>query len=337
MPDRVGIGIIGCGGIGSYHAEVFSRLPGARLVAVADARADVARGVAGRLGCAWHVDYREMLARADVQAVTICTPSGLHAEMGIVAAGAGKHVLVEKPLDLDLARADELIRTCAQRGVQLGGVFQHRFNWAAHQLKAAVERGAFGRLLLGSVDVKWHRPQSYYDSAGWRGTRALDGGVLTNQAIHFVDQLCWLLGDVDRVLFVDLARVSRQIESEDLAVVVLQFRHGARGVLQATTAAYPGMPGRLELCGEKGTASLLTDVLSSFAVEGEPSPIDGSASPVPRGPDGGPTYGHEAQLLDFVAAVRENRPPLVDGQEARRAVHALSLIYEAAAAAGGRG
>ena len=339
----IGFGIVGCGVIGPFHAEALSRIPEARLVAVCDAVPERARSLADRFGCDWVESYEALLARADLEVVCICTPSGLHAAMGIAAAQAGKHVVVEKPLALRTVDADRLITACEAAGVALGGILQYRFTDAAQRVKEAVESGRLGRIFLASADVKWYRPPAYYETE-WRGTWTLDGGVLANQGPHHLDLLLWLLGEPAEILFARLDTVAHRIEAADAAWVVIRFHSGAVATVQATTAAYPGLPARLEVCGERGAAVIVGDQLEfletgdgspkvrpPLADETDPAePIDEGLLTAASDPAALPSRWHEVQLRDFVAAVREGRPPAVDGQEARRVVALLEAIHRKA-------
>ena len=333
--DQVGFGIVGCGGIGPLHADALAEVEDGRLVAVCDVIPERAQKCAEKHNCRWYADYEQLLGDKEVQIVNICTPSGMHADMGIQAAKAGKHVLSEKPLDVRLDKADALIEACDKAGVRLGCIFQNRFNPAARKIKRAIDEGRFGQLVLGVADCIWYRAQSYYDSGEWRGTWALDRGCLCNQGVHFIDQLCWFMGDVKEVACADAPTLNRNIESEDLGVALLRFENGARGMIQATTLAYPGVSSRVVICGTQGSAAIDGGNLLMFKVEGEEE-----ESPAASAHQSGPTTasdplanlpsGHAAQMIDMIEAIREDREPTVNGPEARRAIHALDLIYRAA-------
>jgi UDP-N-acetyl-2-amino-2-deoxyglucuronate dehydrogenase len=333
--DKVGFGIVGCGGIGPLHADALAQVDDARLVAVCDVIPERAQKVAEKHGGRWYDDYRKLLDDREVMVVNVCTPSGMHGDMGVQAAQAGKHVLTEKPMDLRTDKVDALIAACAKAGVKLGCIFQNRFNPAARKIKSAIEQGRFGDLVLGVADCIWYRAQSYYDSGEWRGTWDLDRGCLSNQGVHFVDQLCWFMGDVEQVLCADCPTLKRDIESEDLGIALLRFANGARGVIQATTLAYPGVSSRVVVCGTTGSAAIDGANLLMFKVEGEEQ-AEAADGPTREGPTTAsdplanlPT-GHAAQMIDMIEAIRDNRDPTISGPEARRAIHALELIYRAA-------
>src|SRR5258708_5532124 len=248
-----GFGIIGCGVIAPTHASAVAALPNARLVAVADAVPEKARSFAAEHGVAWDADPGALLARPDIDVVSVCVPSGRHADIGVEAARAGKHLVMEKPLEITVEAADRLLDAAASAGVQLTVISQHRFDPGPRRLRELVDQGRLGRLILGDAVVKWYRSQGYYDSCDWRGTWAVDGGgALMNQGVHYVDLLCWIMGEVEEVTAL-CATQAHIIEVEDVALALLRFRSGAVGVLQATTAAYPGLPERLEVSGTGGT------------------------------------------------------------------------------------
>jgi len=337
--DKVRFALIGCGGIGRHHAKTIASLPDAELVAACDIRPERARELAAQHGCEAYDDYAAMLARDDVQVVNVCTPSGLHAEHGIAAAEAGKHVITEKPFDLVLEKVDRLIALCERKRLKLACIFQHRFDRAARQVKAAIDAGKFGQLLFGNASVKWFRAQSYYDSdPSWRGTWRFDGGVLSNQAVHYLDQIVWLMGDVAEVTFAEIATRARKMEAEDIAHAAVRFQNGAWGSIQASTLTWPGLATRVEVCGTAGSAVLEGDGLTFYRVEGGAPPAgeeeqvvaQAAASAASADPAIGALSGHDAQIADFIAALRQDREPYVNGREARRSLALLTEIYRKA-------
>ncbi|MGC8667951.1 MAG: Gfo/Idh/MocA family protein [Chthonomonadales bacterium] len=337
MKDGVRIGVIGCGAMGRKHLELWPLVPGASVTAVCDADAARATAAAKELGAAPFDDVEAMAASGLVDAVDICTPSGLHASQGMVAARYGLHLIVEKPLDLSFQRAAELVRECQSRGLTLACIFQRRTLAGARAVADAVRRGALGRLLSCSAYVKWWRPQSYYGADGWRGTRALDGGVLANQAIHALDHLCWLAG---RVVDVEYARVDtlcHQMEAEDHAVAVMRFESGARGVIEASTCCSPDLGTRVEVFGTEGSAAFEDARVTVFGYGGQDRlseigpqevALGGASDPMAIGLE-----GHRVLFEDFVKAIRTGQTPMVPGQEALMAVEALNKIYEQAGVA----
>ena len=260
-----GFGIVGCGMISTFHARAIADVQGAKLVACFDTREAAAEKFAADNDCKSYTKLDAMLADPKVDIVTIATPSGAHMEPAVAAAKAGKHVIVEKPLEITLKKCDRIIEACEKAGVQVGAIFPSRFHDSSVKLKRAIDGGRFGRLTLGDAYVKWFRTQEYYDSGAWRGTWALDGGgALMNQAIHSVDLLTWLMGPVVEIQANTATLAHERIEVEDAAVATLRFANGALGVLEATTAAYPGYLKRIEIHGSEGSAVLEEEDLKAW-------------------------------------------------------------------------
>jgi UDP-N-acetyl-2-amino-2-deoxyglucuronate dehydrogenase len=328
------IGVVGVGAMGQAHVDVWRNVAGARVTAVCDSAPDRVNTVAEKYGARPFTNVAAMAASDEIDAVDICTPSGLHADQALAAAEHGAHVLVEKPLDLDLAKADRLIELCDRKGLTLGCIFQRRTYAGVQAVAKAIHEGRMGRLLSCSAYVKWWRTQEYYDSAGWRGTRALDGGVLANQAIHAIDQLVWYAGPVAEVEYARLETVAHRMEAEDSAIAVVRFESGARGVIEATTCCSPDLCSRVEVYGTRGSAAFSDANVTKFGLDGE----DMLASiPQEEGTLGGGSVpmaislrGHLVQFQDFVEAVRTSRDPMVSGREARKSLDALRKIYEKA-------
>src|SRR5215217_7879652 len=263
--EKLRFGILGCGVIGPHHAKAIAGLQSAELVAVADVVPELAQEVAEQTRCSYYASLEEMLSGVDLDAVCVCTPSGMHAEGAITALEAGKHIVVEKPVDVTLQAADRLIEVQRATGRRVAVVSQHRFDAATQAVHEALTRGEFGRLTSGSAEVRWWRSQSYYDSGGWRGTWELDGGgVLINQAIHTIDLLQWLMGQVVEVTAHTGLLAHERIEVEDTAVAILKFTNGALGSIVATTAAYPGLTTRIAVHGDRGSAIIDNDELAYF-------------------------------------------------------------------------
>lgn len=283
----------------------------------------------------------ELLARPEIDVVCLCTPSGQHAEQAIAAAEAGKHVLVEKPMALSLAGAEAMLKACDRAGVKLGVVFQRRTEPLFKQIRAALQGGDLGDLTLGVVTMPYHRPQAYYDQADWRGTWRLDGGgVLMNQGIHIVDLLVWYMGDPVEVKAY-AQTLQRDIEVEDTLAATLHFANGAMATLTATTTASPGFPYRLELYGTNGGIQVEGEIVNRWelADPGKATverPATGRAASAGAGSDprGIAPTSHIAICRDFIEAIRQDRPPLIDGREGRRSLAAVLAIYEAAGVGG---
>jgi UDP-N-acetyl-2-amino-2-deoxyglucuronate dehydrogenase len=342
VKERLRFGVIGCGVIGTTHAEAIAAVDDAELVAVCDEDRQRAEALAARYDVRPYADLDQMLAREKLDIVNICTPSGLHSAAACAAMRSGRHVLVEKPIEITLDAIDEMLRVQKETGVKLGVVFQHRFDPASQRVHALAHDGAFGRLSLGTAQLLWWRSQKYYDSGAWRGTWKLDGGgVLMNQTIHTIDLLLWTMGPVRSVrAYADT--LAHQMETEDTAVAALRFQSGALGSVVATTGAYPGVVTRLELLGDAGSAIVENDELTYLHLRREEDAPAGDygAAPASKGPGGTEgarsnpagmgSAGHALQIADMISAVRENRPPLVDGRAARMPVELILAIYESA-------
>jgi UDP-N-acetyl-2-amino-2-deoxyglucuronate dehydrogenase len=336
----IGFGIVGCGTISRFHARAIADVRGARLVACSSTRPASAEKLAAETGCTAYPCLAAMLANPRISAVTITTPSGAHLAPAVAAARAGKHVIIEKPLEVTLRKCDRIIHECEKYGVQLATIFQSRFHDAAGKLKRAIDGGRFGHLAIGDAYVKWHRSQEYYDSRPWRGTWALDGGgALMNQAIHSVDLLTWLMGPVVEVRALTATLAHERIEVEDTAVATLRFANGALGVIEATTAVYPGYLKRIEIHGTGGSAVLEEEDIKiwDFAKPRKEDQVIRDAMAKPKSTAGGASdpaaighHGHATQFQDFVDAIRKHRRPAIDGHEGRRSVEIILAIYKSA-------
>lgn len=334
----LGFGIVGLGMIAEFHAQAISQVTGARLVGVSGRNADRRRAFADKHRVAVSVgDVAELVARPEVDVVCITTPSGAHLEPALAAIRAGKHVVIEKPMEITTERTDEIIRAAAAANVYVVPIFQSRFGDGARTVKAALDAGRLGRLVLASVYVKWHRPASYY--TGWKGTLALDGGgAVINQGIHGVDLLQWFAGMPVEVFGWKTRRVHTGIEAEDTAVAALKFASGALGTLEASTALYPGWSRRIELCGEIGSIVLEDDRIARWEFrdarpEDDAIRAGGAQNALGSGasnPSAISTEGHRRQLQDLVDALREGRRPQLEGPEGRKAVALVRALYTSA-------
>ncbi len=337
-PSTLGFGIIGVGMIADFHAQAIAHTAGGKLVGVASRNLDNARAFAAkhRLPVAT-TSVEELVARPDIHVVCITTPSGAHLEPALAAVRAGKHLVVEKPIEITTERADELLRAADAAGVKVSPIFQARFGEGARTIKAAVDAGRFGRLVLASAYVKWHRSAAYY--SGWKGSLKLDGGgALINQAIHGIDLLQWFAGMPSEVFCWSTRRVYQHIEAEDTATASLKFANGAFGSIEATTAAWPGWARRIEICGEHGSALLDGDHIAKWefrdALPGDDAiraAKDSAALGSGASEPGAISFeGHRRQIQDMIDAVRENRPVAIDGHEARKAVALIRGLYASA-------
>jgi len=324
--EQIRYGIVGCGGIGETHAEAVEAAEGATLVACANRSIEGAREFAEDYDLeAAYDDVTEMVEDSDVDAVSVCTPSGTHADVTIEAAEAGADVLCEKPLAVYADRMDRMIAACEEAGVTLAGVFQERFEPATRRALDAIEAGDLGDVVIGDAQVKWFRPQAYYDGAAWKGTRELDGGVLLSQAIHTIDRLQWLMGGIESVRAAT-ATHDRDLAAgcETTAALALRFENGALGTVSATTATKGG-DDRIEINGTDGSMTLAGGDVTSFDVGtgeetnygAETTVVDVDVSPLSWG------EGHALAVRDFVDALREGREPAVPPAEARRAVDVI--------------
>jgi predicted dehydrogenase len=327
------IALVGCGRISGRHVQVLTQTPGVRLVAVCDVIEARARAIAEPLGIPHYTDAIEMVKRERPEIASILTESGTHARVGISLAPLVSALVVEKPMALTLEDADDLIETCDRFGTRLFVVKQNRYNPPVQKLRKVLERGAFGKLVMGTVRVRWCRDQSYYDQDAWRGTWKDDGGVFTNQASHHIDLLQWMLGPVESVKAYTATRLVK-IESEDTGVAVLRFRSGALGVIEATTGTRPkDLEGSLSVLGERGSV-----VIGGFAVNkletwnfADPEiQSEGAEDPSQAVPN---VYGlgHQAFYKDVLDCIETGRNPMLAGLEGRKSLEIINALYESAA------
>jgi predicted dehydrogenase len=327
--------LVGCGRIAKRHSDLLGngQIAGAKLAAVCDVVEEKARQLGSKYSVPWFRDFHAMMREADPDVVAVLTESGHHAKHVIALAPYRKHIVVEKPMALTLDDADAMIRACDEAHVRLFVVKQNRFNVPVQKLREALERGRFGKLVLGTVRVRWCRPQSYYDQDAWRGTWALDGGVLSNQASHHVDLLEWMMGDVESVFAMTSTALAR-IEAEDTAVVALRFASGALGVIEATTATRPkDLEGSLSILGEGGTVEIGGFAVNEMKTWRFAHPEEGDAEVMTKFSVNPPDvygFGHHAYYEHVVDCIRRDQRQLVDGLEGRRSLELISAIYEAA-------
>jgi predicted dehydrogenase len=326
--------------IAHFHARALAELRGVKLRAVQTSKLSNGQSVVSAYGSSVDIyhDLAEMLARKDIDIVTICTPSGAHLEPGVQAAKAKKHVIVEKPLEITLKRCDALVAACKQNKVQLGTIFPSRFSDVNIELKKAIDQRRFGKITLADTTVKWWRPQSYYDNGAWRGTWQLDGGgALMNQAIHNVDLLYHLMGPVAEVGAFTSLLAHERIEVEDTAVASVRFRSGAIGTITATTSAFPGLLKTVAVHGDQGSVVIEQDSLLHWEFA-KSTPADArirekfmKSSGVSGGasdPKAISHQGHARQLADFIKSVRSGQASAVGGNEGRHAVEIIQAIYQ---------
>lgn len=333
--SKLNFALVGCGRIAPKHVEALTSgaVPGARLAAVCDNQVDRAVAIGKKHGIPYFADRFEMMDKMgdQIDVVSILTPSGLHAEHAIDMAKYRKHVVVEKPMALTLGDADRMISAADANGVRLFVVKQNRYNHPVKKLREAVEGGRFGKLVLGTVRVRWCRPQKYYDQDKWRGTWAYDGGVFANQASHHVDLLQWMMGDVESV-FAKTSTALVNIETEDTGVVIVRFKNGALGVIEATTATRPkDLEGSISVLGEKGSVEIAGFAVNEMKTWNFSEAQAGDAEVVEKYRNAPPNvygFGHTEYLNKVVESIREERSALVDGLEGRKSLELISAIYE---------
>jgi UDP-N-acetyl-2-amino-2-deoxyglucuronate dehydrogenase len=331
-PPEFRVGLIGCGRISRNHFDAIARTEGLRLAAVADSVAERARAAGEQLGVPWFGSMAELLDKADLDLVTICTPSGLHSQQGVMSAKAGKHVITEKPMAITLEQADALVQACDAAGVQLFVVKQNRLNPSVQLLKRAVDKGRFGKIYLANTTVRWNRPQEYYDSASWRGTWEFDGGAFMNQASHYVDLIQWLVGPVESVI-AKTATQARRIEAEDSGVAVMRFRNGAIGLIEVNVLTFPrNWEGSITIIGERGTAKIGGTAVNkvehwAFAEYDDDDKLVEAAATSPPSVYG---FGHEGYYRNVLAVLRGEAQPETDGRAGRKSLELILGIYESA-------
>jgi UDP-N-acetyl-2-amino-2-deoxyglucuronate dehydrogenase len=331
-PANFRIALVGCGRISRNHFDALTRVPGLTLSAVCDVDVDRARTAGEQQSVPWFRSYEEMLAHAPCEIVCIATPSGLHPEQGILAARAGKHVIVEKPMAITLSAADDLVHACDAARVHLFVVKQNRLNATVQLLRRAVDKGRFGRIYMANCTVRWARPQEYYDQAPWRGTWEFDGGAFMNQASHYVDLIQWLVGPVESVM-AKTATLARRIETEDSGVAVLKFRSGALGAIEVTMLTYPrNLEGSITILGETGSVKIGGTAVNrvehwAFASYDDDDKVVESVNTTPPNVYG---FGHEAYYHNVLAVLRGEAKPDTDGRAGRKSLELILGIYESA-------
>jgi UDP-N-acetyl-2-amino-2-deoxyglucuronate dehydrogenase len=326
------IALIGCGRISKNHFEAIDQIDGLELAAVCDSDSERAEQAGRQWGVPHYTSYEKMLKESKADIVTIATPSGLHAEQGIEAANAGKHVVMEKPMAISLTGADSLVHACDKAGVQLFVVKQNRLNPPVQLLKSAVDRNRFGRIYMASCTVHWARPQEYYDQAPWRGTWEFDGGAFMNQASHYVDLIQWLMGPVESVM-AKTATLARRIETEDSGIAILKFRSGALGSIEVTMLAYPrNLEGSITILGEKGSAKIGGTAVNKIELWqfAEYDDDDKKVADADTSPPNVYGLGHHGYYRNVLAVLRGEAKPDTDGRAGRKSLELILGIYESA-------
>ena len=321
--------LIGCGAIAKLHAKAIQGIEDAKLVGVYDYSYTYAEKFAQEFSCIAYKTLEELLANPEIDIVNICTPSGLHAEQTILAAKAKKHIIVEKPMAITKKQLNEAITAIEENGVKAEVITQLRFTPSICRLKKAIDEGRLGRILLADYTMKYYRSPEYYKQGGWRGTWKMDGGgALMNQGIHGIDLIQYLMGGVKSV-YAQCRTLDRDIEVEDTANILVEYKNGAMGMIQSTTVATPGRPRQITVCGTKGSVVVREDVIESWDIDGEEvngnqeSEFNSGVDPMAF-----TEYYHKMQFLDLIEAIEKDRKPLVDENEGRKPVDIILAAYE---------
>ena len=332
VDGRVRLALVGCGRISRNHFDAIAKVPELELVAVADIDVSRAEREGAVHGVPAFASLEAMLDAVPSDLVSICTPSGLHPQHGILAAERGRHVLTEKPMAISLAGADDLVTACDAAGVHLFVVKQNRLNPAIQLLKRAVDKERFGRVYMANTTVRWARPQEYYDQESWRGTWEFDGGTMMNQASHYVDLMQWLVGPVESVM-AKTATQARHIEAEDSGVAVLKFRSGALGVIEVNVLTYPrNIEGSITILGEKGSVKVGGTAVNrvehwQFESYDDDDKLVETVATTPPSVYG---YGHEGYYRNLLPVLRGTARADTDGRAGRKSLELILAIYESA-------
>lgn len=328
--------------IGNFHAKAITAMTGGELHSVFDLRQESADKLAGEFGAKGYSNIDEFLADPELEIVTVGTPSGAHLEPSLAALNAGKHVICEKPLEITTERIDQLVDAAEKNGKTLAAVLNRRFHPGMDAFKKAADGGRFGQLTSASAYVKWYRDQAYYDSAGWRGTWALDGGgALMNQSIHTVDALLYLAGPVKSVQANTACLAHERIEVEDIVVAIVEFESGARGVIECSTCTWSkdGHPARVQLSGTEGSVFLADEAFEIWDFMNATPEDEEVRSNFMKGAEAGlgandpkaiNFYQHQRNFEEVVQAIHEGREPSTSAAEARKSVALIQAIYESA-------
>ncbi|MCD6123140.1 MAG: Gfo/Idh/MocA family oxidoreductase [Spirochaetales bacterium] len=336
----IGFGIVGIGMIADFHAKALQATKNGKLIACYSRSQKKADAFGNKYNCKGYSSLSKFLSDPDVEVVSICTPSGAHMEPAIKAANAGKHVIIEKPIEVTLERCDRIINTCTQKGVICAGIYPNRFWDVSIHVKNAIDTERFEKLILGSAYIKYFRTQEYYNTGGWHGTWKYDGGgALMNQGIHAIDLLQWYMGPIESVYAFTGTQGHNGIEVEDVGVATIRFQNGALGVIEGSTAIYPGYQKKIEIGGTKGSVILIQDKLEEWNFKkemDEDKTIREKFSNIARTGWGASNpaninyLGHQRQFEDFIEAIGKGRKPLVDCIEARKALKIIIAIYSSA-------
>lgn len=335
MKKKYGFGIVGCGVISKWHIAAVNSIENAYLVGVFDSYRPGAERVGEEYGCTVFDTYEEMLESKDIDIICICTPSGTHAPLAIEAANQRKNIIVEKPMAISKQQTDALVYAVEENGVTLGVISQLRFKDDIQKVKKAIEEGVLGDLIMGDVYMKYYRSPQYYESSSWRGTWEMDGGgALMNQGIHGVDLLRYLMGDAKAVMSM-CKTLSRDIEVEDTANVIVEFENGALGVIQGSTSVEPGYPRIIQISGTKGTVEITGETITRWDIDGKEQiskKMVAEDFESYRNPQALEADSHILQIEDFISSLEKGRPPLIDVYEGKKTVDIILGAYESSVA-----
>lgn len=330
--DTVRFALIGCGAIANKHVTAIRRIESAEVVGAFDLNPAVAAEFGRKHDVPTFGSVDELVAKADPDFLNILTPSGFHAKNLLELVKYNRHFVVEKPLALQLHEADQILQECALRELRVYVVKQNRFNPPIQQLKRAIDAGRFGKLVLGTIRLRWKRDEAYYAQKPWRGTWELDGGVLTNQASHHIDALLWMMGEPETVIAKTETRLA-SIEAEDTGAAVIKFSNGSLGIVEATTAVRPqDLEGSISVLGEKGAVEIggffMNDLKTwNFA---EPHEMDEEVWQHCASVPNLPAWNHTEYFKDVIDSYENGRRGLVDGLEGRKSIELITAIYESA-------
>jgi len=319
--NEIRFGIVGLG-VGAGRAKIAANTPGAKLICVCDLREENVKKAADEHGCDWTTDYESMIARDDIDAIGVFTPSGTHADFAIAAIKAGKHAFTTKPMDISVEKCDALIKTAREADAIFGVDFGQRYNPVNQQIHQAIQSGSLGKIILGDLRMKWYRAQSYYDGGsppGWRSRTQTEGGSSANQGVHSIDLFQWFLGPVKSV-YGKSGTFTHEIETEDCSIGFLEFQSGAFGVIQTTTASYPSLGTAFEITGSNGTLSFRDSKIELYQLQDNENPSLDEFQVDPNRP--------KNIIEDMISAITKGTPVAVDGIEGRKSVEIFCAMYE---------
>ena len=329
---KIKFALIGCGAIAHKHITALNRISDVEIVGVFDTAYQMAKDVGEKYNIPIFTSVEEMVGKTDPDVFNILTPSGNHADCLLGLIRFNKHFVVEKPLALRLDQIDEILQVCDERGMKIFVVQQNRFNPPIQKLKEALDKGRFGKLVMGTVRIRWRRDQTYYDQKKWRGTWAFDGGVLTNQASHHIDMLIWMMGEVESVMAKTITRLVN-IEAEDTGAAIIKFRNGSIGIIEATTAVRPkDLEGSISILGEKGSVEIGGFFMNELKTWNfaEPNEEDEHIWNIFSKVSNEVAWNHTEFFKDVIRSIRSNKKGLIDGLEGRKSVELINAIYESA-------